>query len=51
MLPRLILVIFVGSRLDNLTDGERGQKEDWVSLFLNIGSIMLAVSVSFMTGL
>ncbi|KAL7413395.1 hypothetical protein BDY24DRAFT_389928 [Mrakia frigida] len=48
MLPKTILVVYVGSRLDNLADSEA--PHDRVSTLLNIGSIVLATVISFLTG-
>lgn len=47
-LPKTILVVYVGSRLDSLADAEA--PHDRVSTLLNIGSIALATIISFLTG-
>ncbi|CDZ96381.1 Predicted membrane protein [Phaffia rhodozyma] len=50
MLPRTMMIIFVGSRLDGLADSKERQKMDGASRALNIFSVVLAMCVSAGTG-
>lgn len=47
MLPKTVIVVFIGARLDSLAEGG---ESDGLSKALNIGSMVLASSVSFFTG-
>jgi hypothetical protein len=42
--PRLLIPVFVGSRLDSLTEGEGGS--DPLTKWVNLGAILLSIGIS-----
>ncbi len=49
-IPRLAIPVFIGSRLNSLTDDKGDQKPDPLRFWLNLGSIALSVVLSVGTG-
>lgn len=47
-LPRLCIPVFIGSRLNSLTDGD--DKPDPLRFWINLGSIAISVTFSVVTG-
>jgi len=49
-LPRILIPVFIGSRLDSLTDPSEGKSNDTLKFWLNLISIVVTLSISFITG-
>jgi len=50
LFPRILLAVFVGSRLADLADGDTRGKMDSTTKILNALSIALAILIAFLTG-
>ncbi len=48
--PRLLVPVFIGSRLSSLTGGEGDAPPDPVKKWVNVASIVVGLSVSFTSG-
>lgn len=50
MLPKSLVAVFIGSRLDNLADSDERKHMDRVSTGLNVLSVGVAIGFSACTG-